>query len=128
MAWLAKDKNGEEYIYEYKPERGDTHWQYNEDEEWKQSDYVSLPIGTIKKLIGRELKWEDEPVCISDGETVKDVSTELIVYAQQKAVGYFNKTLPNFKLNCLKQQFIDDRVNIINAYVQGVIDAFNDKK
>lgn len=23
---------------------------------------VELPKGTIKKLIGRELKWEDEPV------------------------------------------------------------------
>lgn len=25
-------------------------------------DAVILPKGTIKKLIGRELKWEDEPV------------------------------------------------------------------
>lgn len=25
-------------------------------------DYVELPKGTIKKLIGRELSWDDEPV------------------------------------------------------------------
>lgn len=26
------------------------------------SDVVRLPNGTIRKLIGRELSWEDEPV------------------------------------------------------------------
>lgn len=35
---------------------------YN-DSEWGLIDTsVPLPKGTIKKLIGRELSWEDEPV------------------------------------------------------------------
>lgn len=58
----------------------------------------------------------------------KDISSEIIVYAMQKAVDYFNKTLPNFKSKCLKQQFIDDRENILMAYMQGVIDTFNSEK
>lgn len=34
------------------------------DEEYEDlyDDWVSLPKGSIKKLIGRELSWEDEPV------------------------------------------------------------------
>ena len=59
MAWLAADYRGE-CIYEKHPHRvlmcdcwlplsGDDHW-------------VMLPKGTIKKIIGRELTWKDEPV------------------------------------------------------------------
>lgn len=44
---------------EFKPTRyGDRYWMMNPI----CNDSVSLPKGTIKKLIGRELSWSDEPV------------------------------------------------------------------
>lgn len=55
MAWVAVDKDGSEWIYNSKPHR--------EDESWVD-DYlnlVPLPKGAIKKLIGKELGWEDNP-------------------------------------------------------------------
>lgn len=84
MAWLAVNKDGSEVIgnslikayYTNKNSlvlKGDY---YNMDET-KYTDYVDpyynpdegvedvsikLPAGTIEKLIGRKLTWEDEPV------------------------------------------------------------------
>lgn len=64
MAWLAKDFEScysvfpKEHIFVNKPTRfSDGTW-------WGGcTDRVAeLPFGTIKKLIGRELKWSDEPV------------------------------------------------------------------
>lgn len=58
MAWLAVDKNSREYIYRDKPNRCVIEFiprQYVDS-------YVELPKGSIKKLIGRELSWNDEPV------------------------------------------------------------------
>lgn len=59
MAWVAVDKDGEEYIYEHKPFRDKILMVYLNVEE---TNYVTLPKGSIKKLIGRELSWQDEPV------------------------------------------------------------------
>ena len=65
-AWLAVDKDGAEYIYADKePLRGngmwrpDT-WDYRSDDAFY--DFVRMPKGSIRKLIGRELSWSDEPV------------------------------------------------------------------
>lgn len=86
MAWLAVDKDGTEKIFSVKPFRGNT----QEDESHMWGTYVcenygkwypehdernddtgdpyylgysiELPKGTISKLIGRGLSWEDEPV------------------------------------------------------------------
>lgn len=56
MAWVAVDESGLEAIYEGKPYR----WH---DCIWISIlSYVGLPSGSIKKLIGRELSWNDEPV------------------------------------------------------------------
>lgn len=64
MAWLATDKNGEEYIYEEKPSRGyGCIWKATfYDGKDRNSDFIELPKGSIKKLIGKELSWNDEPV------------------------------------------------------------------
>ena len=65
-AWLAVDKNGTECIYaDKKPLRGKDKfgpdsWDYRSDEAFY--DFVELPPGSIKKLIGRELSWKDEAV------------------------------------------------------------------
>ena len=54
MAWVAVDKIGEELISRTEPFRvGDY---------WIGYSIVHLPHGSIKKLIGRELSWKDEPV------------------------------------------------------------------
>lgn len=55
MAYLAVDQDGTECIYYDEPVR--------EQDEWYQfGDVIPLPKGSIAKLIGRELSWEDEPV------------------------------------------------------------------
>lgn len=57
MAWVAVDYNGIEGIYDSKPVR------YNNCfwiQEW--GDSVSLPKGSIEKLTGRTLTWNDEPI------------------------------------------------------------------
>lgn len=70
MAWLAVDKNGDEYIYQLKPRKidnKDTIWFVNEACDYEECDYagsyyVALPKSSIKKLITKELTWDDEPV------------------------------------------------------------------
>lgn len=56
MAFVACDEDGYEYIFSEKPERDECEWVTY------YSDRIQLPSGSIRKLIGRELTWEDEPV------------------------------------------------------------------
>jgi hypothetical protein len=71
MAWLAVDENGNEYIYSSKPSRDYSQswnccWAF---EAWEDEEsLVQLPKGTIKKLIGRELAWNDEPIELKEDE------------------------------------------------------------
>ena len=56
MARLAVDKDGTEVIFSEEPERGIF-------ERWINGvSSVELPEGSIEKLIGRKLNWDDEPV------------------------------------------------------------------
>lgn len=56
MAWLVKDGiDNSEWIFDYKPDRASDFW-------YSPGDCVELPKGSIKKLIGKELNWNDEPV------------------------------------------------------------------
>jgi len=54
---LAIDKNNSEFAFSEKPWRNDYTWIWP-----LRSDRLRLPAGTIEKLIGRKLTWEDEPV------------------------------------------------------------------
>lgn len=59
-AFLAVDGDNDEWIFENKPYRVSRAGLWNpfvEDE-----NCFCLPKGSIKKLIGRKLTWEDEPV------------------------------------------------------------------
>lgn len=61
MAWVSVDEDGAEFIYDNLPIRKgpeiDKYWHnVNGD------STISLPSGTIEKLIGRQLTWEDDPV------------------------------------------------------------------
>ena len=58
MAWAAVDKDGRECIYQFHPKRGNN--QFMPLYEYSMS--LALPKGSIKKLIGRDLTWEDEPI------------------------------------------------------------------
>ena len=64
MAWVAVDKDGTEWICEDKPLREPLFDDgYTFDSAWVAgSDQVQLPKGSIFKLIGRELTWNDNPV------------------------------------------------------------------
>lgn len=65
MAWLAIDRECKEWIFSNKPQRLSSKGEWI-DEVFE--DYIrfitdiELPKGTIKKLIGRDLTWQDEPV------------------------------------------------------------------
>lgn len=57
---MAVDKNGDEAIFSEKPVRDESNnfWDY----EWREELCISLPKGSIEKLIGYKLTWRDEPV------------------------------------------------------------------
>lgn len=63
MAWLAADVEGE-WIFKHKPKRADCWWYANP---WTATtslelEAAQLAFGEIKRMIGRELTWDDEPV------------------------------------------------------------------
>ena len=58
MAWLAVDnKTYTECVFQCKPERASNFWY-----DAAGGSCIELPKGSIKKLIGRYLTWEDDPV------------------------------------------------------------------
>ncbi len=61
MAWVCVEPDGEELVFEDEPYCEDGHF-------WAMyySKVVSLPPGSIKKLIGRELTWNDNPVMLEE--------------------------------------------------------------
>lgn len=70
MAWLVCGIYGEEFIFNSKPHRtcvcasNDERIEYWEG--YREGSFtdkpIELPRGSIKKLIGKELTWKDEPV------------------------------------------------------------------
>ena len=68
MAWVSVDNNGNDKISIGKPFRGwGSMWEY-EEEVCIESEcgtvemIIDIPIGTIEKIIGKKLTWEDDPV------------------------------------------------------------------
>ena len=78
--WLAKEKDGKEVIFKYKPHREMFTGRWN-DEKYHflpkdepnyygvhhvvyehHNSRIILPKGTIEKIIGKKLKWKDDPV------------------------------------------------------------------
>lgn len=63
MAWVAVDQYGNEGIYANKPIlRVGFWWDEVVTEDDSYDTEIILPKGTIKKLIGRDLTWEDNPI------------------------------------------------------------------
>lgn len=64
MAWVAVNKNGSENIFTNKPNRSVAYWYdfISLNRVTLFNRMVILPKGSIKKLIGKDLTWQDEPV------------------------------------------------------------------
>lgn len=62
MSFVAVDKDGAEAIYMNPPYRNSEDWNPLQFPDGSDTYWVYLPKGSIKKLIGRELTWEDDPV------------------------------------------------------------------
>ena len=69
MAWVAVDKYGSEFIFKNGPQRIECSWsdcRSDYDESYFcVEDYnsgIKLPKGTIRKIIGYELTWYNDPV------------------------------------------------------------------
>lgn len=69
MVWLVVEQNGSEYIYSEQPILKDGEFQpqkfiyhYVDEEDYDQfGDFVEMPRGSIKCLLGRELTFEESP-------------------------------------------------------------------
>ena len=69
--FYSVDENGDEFEWNFKPER------WGDDGEWMMKQfghYAELTAGTIEKIIGKKLTWEDEAVefIINDEVVVED--------------------------------------------------------
>lgn len=62
MAWLARDKDNTLVIYEGKPRRREDVGCFAISTFEDPDDSVELPSNADKKLIGRHITWDDEPV------------------------------------------------------------------
>lgn len=63
MAWVCIDNKGKELMFQEKPKKSEHHHRgWLSRNPWQSQGRITLPKGSIKKLIGRELTWEDEPV------------------------------------------------------------------
>ncbi len=60
MAYLCVDRTGE-YIADNIPVRNFYEWTGWENVYGESCTLIMVPKGTIKKLIGRDLTWRDEP-------------------------------------------------------------------
>ena len=70
MAYVAVDKNGSEVRFTHCPVRLEDEWIFCED--FEDDIAENLLKGSTKKLIGRELTWEDEPVELKDALNEKE--------------------------------------------------------
>lgn len=76
MAWVCVGYSGEELIFFNKPHRkiSKNEFYFNENDmfehEWIDDKFcgcINLPKGSIKRLIGKDLSWSDEPVELKEG-------------------------------------------------------------
>ena len=80
MAWVAKDKNKSEHIFSKPPQRAYDYFGIRFDDRYNINDYsywvcetdatenmsISVPKGTIKRLIDKNLTWGNNPVELTD--------------------------------------------------------------
>ena len=65
MAYLCVDRYCE-YIANNEPKRSFFEWEGWKNGNGESCTLIPIPKGTIKKLIGKEMTWEDEPICLEE--------------------------------------------------------------
>ena len=68
MAFVAVNKDGSENIFTNKADRSVAYWHdfISPNRTTLFNRMVILPKGSIKKLIGKDLTWNDEPVKLKE--------------------------------------------------------------
>lgn len=64
MAWLVVDGDGNEFIFEVKPKRSKEGEIWQLPSRYSLRSLIYLKKGTIEKIIGKKITWEDEPIKI----------------------------------------------------------------
>ena len=62
MGWLAVDKDGAEYIYNNRPHRDEINGEWNFLTTNSSVTFIRIPKGSIEKMTGERLTWENEPL------------------------------------------------------------------
>ena len=65
MAYLCADKRGE-FIADEHPSSAWDEWRGWRDVYGESRTLIRIPSGTIEKLIGRKLTWEDDPIDLEE--------------------------------------------------------------
>ena len=122
MVYLAVNKDGSEVVSNTRIKRFKDYW-VDEffEHEFDTIDVVFLPKGSIKKLIGRELTWEDNPVEFTE----KNIDTESF---NEKIISIRKKGLQYYKERCEESpqlEYNDEiREEILTAFYQGAMEVY----
>ena len=122
MVYLAVNKDSSEVVSNTRIKRFKDYW-VDEffEHEFDTIDVVFLPKGSIKKLIGRVLTWEDNPVEFTE----KNIDTESF---NEKIISIRKKGLQYYKERCEESpqlEYNDEiREEILTAFYQGAIEAY----
>ena len=71
MVWLTVNKDGSEYLFSEHPVLKDGKfipqkflYHYDDGDVEHYANYIKMPKGSIKKLLGRELTFEESPTLL----------------------------------------------------------------
>lgn len=62
MAYIAVDKDGEAYIFDFLPTRRKDVWLASEEENSEFLNIIHTTPKVVRILAGKDLSWNDEPV------------------------------------------------------------------
>lgn len=123
MTWLAVDKNGEEWIFDLKPVRRNEIWSIEVGCDYSEGQSIQLPKGSFKKLIGKELTWNDEPTELTEKSLAIESLNNKLITTRKEALRYY-------KERCEESPQIDGheeiREEILTAFYQGAMAVYMD--
>ena len=95
IIFLAVNKNGDEIILDNTPARQGEIWtdeRSTHDEEYfsieDHNSAIVLPKGTIRRLTGRDLKWEDDPISLKSKSVIDKFPHADIEFYNQKIINF----------------------------------------